>query len=114
MQNVQDRKLLQLRLTLWESFEKLADKFGYKLDTGKNPWVHSFKKEDVQVYVYHRVQTIYDLKFTVTTQLSHPTKGRTQLHRRSVDIMQLQRILEEPRVHTGKGYYKKPNLLTNI
>lgn len=44
--------------------------------------------------------------FTVGTAINHPTKGKTQLFRKNVNPEQLQKIFENPRVHTGKGYYK--------
>lgn len=45
--------------------------------------------------------------FTVQTAISHPTKGKTQLNRRDVTLMQLKDIFKNPRIHTRKGYYQK-------
>ena len=61
-----------------------------------------FKKDKTSV-------NIYSTTFTVTTEIKHPKKGKTQLHRKlnglqnRLDI--LEKILINPRVHTGKGYY---------
>jgi hypothetical protein len=58
-----------------------------------------FKKE-AGVYV-----DVWYTKMTVGTVLDHPTKGRGQLFRKNVDRKTLRDIFENPRVHTGKGYY---------
>ena len=45
---------------------------------------------------------------TVSTSLDHPTSGKTQLFRKNVpDYDLLERIFENPRVHTDKGYREK-------
>lgn len=63
-----------------------------------------FRKGDVSINVYSTV-------LTVTTELTHPKKGKTQLHRKLANEQNqfslLSRIFEYPRLHTGKGYYKK-------
>tara|TARA_R110000782_G_scaffold241759_1_gene328212 strand:+ start:702 stop:1040 length:339 start_codon:yes stop_codon:yes gene_type:complete len=52
---------------------------------------------------------IYSTTFTVTTEINHPKKGKTQLHRRLNGLQNrlviLENILINPRIHTGKGYY---------
>jgi hypothetical protein len=46
---------------------------------------------------------------TVGSYLTHPVQGKTQLFRRAVDnLCDLCAILENPRVHTGDGYHRKP------
>ncbi len=51
---------------------------------------------------------IYSTTFTVTTEIKHPKQGKNQLHRKlgaldnKLDI--LEKILINPRHHTGKGY----------
>ena len=43
---------------------------------------------------------------TVGSYLNHPTKGKTQLFRRNVhSLHELYSILDNPRVHTDKGYH---------
>ncbi|MEZ5017372.1 MAG: hypothetical protein R2800_09995 [Flavipsychrobacter sp.] len=50
---------------------------------------------------------IYLTTMTVSTSLKHPKKGKTQLFRKNVSTKQLEQIFNNPRQHTGKGYYKK-------
>ena len=51
---------------------------------------------------------VYFTTGTVGTSLDHPTKGKTQLFRKKrPDYALLERIFEDPRVHTGDGYYRK-------
>lgn len=45
---------------------------------------------------------------TVATAMNHPTKGKTQLYRKDLSYHQLEKVFGNPRVHTKKGYYKKP------
>jgi len=80
---------------------KLGGKYGWEhVDTQKNPPVVSFRRKGVRVNVYYT-------KMTVGTCLDHPTKKKTQLFRKNVSMGQLEKIFDNPRVHTGKGYYKK-------
>lgn len=53
--------------------------------------------------------TIYYFKdrMTVTSNLYHPKLGRTQLIRKNVDMALLERIFEDPRTHTNKGFIKQ-------
>ena len=45
---------------------------------------------------------------TVGSYLKHPTQGNTQLFRRSIDTMsELDAILQNPRIHTEKGYQRR-------
>ena len=45
---------------------------------------------------------------TVSTSLDHPTSGKTQLFRKNgPDYQLLERIFENPRVHSGSGYREK-------
>lgn len=44
---------------------------------------------------------------TVGTCIDHPKKGYTQLSRRKQSIEGLKKILDNPRVHTGEGCYRK-------
>lgn len=44
---------------------------------------------------------------TVGTSMAHPTKGKTQLFRRRVTLDMLDKLLANPRMHTGRGYYSK-------
>jgi hypothetical protein len=49
---------------------------------------------------------VYYTTGTIATCLNHPKRGKTQLFRRNVTTLDaLQQIFENPRVHTGDGYY---------
>ena len=45
---------------------------------------------------------------TVATTVDHPLWGRNTLNRREVGFYQLQKILNNPRIHTSKGYRNTP------
>ncbi len=57
-----------------------------------------FKKDDIGI-------NVYATKMTVTTEINHPKKGKTQLHRKTCTMLLLETIFSNPRIHTGKGYY---------
>lgn len=91
---------------------KLAEDLSYDVRVGQNPYLISCCRFDsnkcrVQVAVYWTARTHRDGKFTVSTALNHPTKGRTQLHRRHCTLEEVEELLRHPRAHTGKGYYRK-------
>ncbi|GAX22786.1 hypothetical protein FisN_11Hu323 [Fistulifera solaris] len=62
--------------------------------------VISFRRDRARINVYYSTGT-------VGTCLSHPTKGKTQLFRRDVTLQELKQLFQDPRLHTGKGYYRK-------
>jgi hypothetical protein len=45
--------------------------------------------------------------YTVQTTVNHPKTGRKQLNRRGLSQQDVFKLLEHPRAHTDKGYYKK-------
>eukprot|EP00523_Entomoneis_sp_CCMP467_P014636 CAMPEP_0168772292 /NCGR_PEP_ID=MMETSP0725-20121227/3881_1 /TAXON_ID=265536 /ORGANISM="Amphiprora sp., Strain CCMP467" /LENGTH=484 /DNA_ID=CAMNT_0008821805 /DNA_START=1 /DNA_END=1456 /DNA_ORIENTATION=- len=59
---------------------------------------------------FERVRfNVYYTTGTVGTCLNHPRQGRTQLFRRNVRTLEdLREIFQKPRVHTGKGYQRRP------
>ena len=57
-----------------------------------------------------RINYFYTTR-TVGTCITHPTSGKTQLFRKRVTDAQLEKIFENPRIHTGKGYHKKHKLI---
>jgi hypothetical protein len=59
----------------------------------------SFQIEYARVNVYYSTAT-------VGTCLDHPVTGKTQLFRRNQTISMMASIFEDPRVHTGVGYFK--------
>lgn len=52
--------------------------------------------------------SIYLSTMTVQTAMNHPKKGQTQLTRKNVTATEFKKLLNDPRLHTNKGYYKKP------
>lgn len=53
---------------------------------------------------------VYYTTRTVGTALGHPVQGKTQLFRRNCSNSELISIMNNPRVHTGKGYQRKRSL----
>ena len=49
----------------------------------------------------------YTTTRTISTEIDHPKKGKTQLHRKGLSMTELRSVFDNPRTHTGKGYYKK-------
>lgn len=47
---------------------------------------------------------------TVGSYLDHPRQGKTQLYRRNMDMGELRRVMNNPRVHTGEGYHERAEL----
>lgn len=43
--------------------------------------------------------------FKVSTVIDHPIAGRRLLTRNEISLAELEKIFENPRVHTGKGYF---------
>jgi len=63
----------------------------------------SFRRKKTRINIWHdKWGTL-----TIGTALEHPVKGKTQLFRRGVRMKLLERILDYPRVHTGRGYQRK-------
>lgn len=106
--------LAMYREELLTAFKFIAAPHGYEVSTGGNPWMHAFRKKGVQVYIYHSASSMLNRKYTVTTQITHPKRGRTQLHRRHCTMKDINDILKCPRIHTSKGYYRKKNILSNL
>ena len=83
--------------------EAIADAFGWKkIDIQPLIYMVSFSKDSRRINVYYSRRLL-----TVATVITHPTKGRGQLFRRSVTLKALKSIFLNPRVHTGIGYYTK-------
>lgn len=70
------------------------------IDFQTNIGMASYRKGDVRINVY--LTTL-----TVATALNHPKKGKTQLFRKNLNFVELRELFNNPRKHTGKGYYKK-------
>mmetsp|Transcript_23792 Transcript_23792/g.27521 ORF Transcript_23792/g.27521 Transcript_23792/m.27521 type:complete len:447 (+) Transcript_23792:107-1447(+) len=76
-----------------------ATEFGWTF-TGSWDAVEFFEKDDIKLDWYFTTAT-------VKTSLEHPTQGKTQLFRKSVDKILYREILENPRVHTDQGYQRR-------
>lgn len=69
-----------------------------------------YSDKPVRINVYYRKEsTKKNLILTVATSMNHPRRGRDQMYRKEVNNSILTRILIDPRLHTGKGYFKKKN-----
>lgn len=80
--------------------DKLASESGWlKIDYQENIGMVSYSKNKVRINVYLS-------RMTVSTAMKHPKKGKTQLFRRDVNLQELEKMFINPRIHTGKGYYK--------
>lgn len=71
-----------------------------EIDCNTTSKVISFRKNSTRINVYYTAGT-------VGTCLNHPRKGKTQLFRREVSFEELESIFLNPRLHIGKGYYRK-------
>lgn len=56
------------------------------------------KRRDIQMAIYLSTMT-------VQTAMNHPTKGKTQLTRKKITAKEFEKLLINPRLHTGKGKY---------
>eukprot|EP01084_Bolivina_argentea_P148515 259622_1 len=81
-----------------DKLDDIASQNGWNSVSTKNSKMVSYKKNDNRINVYHTTGT-------VTTCIDHPSKGKTQLHRRQISDDQLNKIFNNPRKHTNKGYY---------
>lgn len=84
--------------------QEVASSYDYvEISHNEKSRVVSFRKNDTRINVYYTTGT-------VGTCLNHPSQGKTQLFRRNVGMNELAAIFENPRVHTGKGYYYRKQL----
>lgn len=85
----------------------IAEMHGYEeIDHNKTSKLLSFRgllntNNSVRINVYYTTGTI-------GTCLNHPRKGKTQLFRRNItDLEVVSELFQNPRKHTGSGYYRK-------
>ncbi|GAB4822344.1 hypothetical protein N2152v2_009390 [Parachlorella kessleri] len=87
-----------------EQVRWLAQEFGwYEVQCNYESYVIGFKRGNDRVNVYYTTGTI-------GTCLNHPIRGKTQLFRRNQSMNNLRKIFQDPRVHTGVGYYRRHSL----
>jgi hypothetical protein len=86
-----------------EEVRRIAESHGYvELSLNEESRVISFRSQSGSTRI-----NVYYTTGTVGTCLNHPTRGKTQLFRRETNVEQLELIFQDPRNHTGKGYYRK-------
>lgn len=73
----------------------------FPIENQPNPLMLSFFKGDARINVYYTTMT-------VSTAITHPKHGKCQMYRRDVTQRQLTAIFQNPRVHIGTGYHRKP------
>lgn len=79
----------------------MAAKHGWDLFKESIPTYElTFVKQGMKITVWYS-------KMTVGTCIDHPKKGKTQLFRKLVSKNLLNKLFENPRHHTGAGYYTK-------
>lgn len=74
--------------------------FWKEIDFQPNNRMISFSKGRMRLNVYYTT-------LTVASCLAHPTKGKTQLFRKCSNLIEVEKIFINPRVHTNRGYYTK-------
>lgn len=67
-------------------------------------WLQSYAIGNVRVNIWSNKKNKF---YTVGTAINHPVRGKTQLFRRFCDKEEVEKILMNPRIHTGKGYYER-------
>jgi len=85
---------------------ELAEEFGY------DEIVHNEVSKMISFLGRYGLRTgarinVYYSTGTVGSCLNHPKQGKTQLFRRDVDLAVLEKIFDNPRLHSGKGYHRK-------
>jgi hypothetical protein len=86
-----------------EEVRRIAESYSYvELSLNEESRVISFRSQSGSARI-----NVYYTTGTVGTCLNHPKRGKTQLFRRETDMEQLDLVFQNPRSHTGKGYYRK-------
>ncbi|EPZ34257.1 hypothetical protein ROZALSC1DRAFT_30458 [Rozella allomycis CSF55] len=73
-------------------------------------WNYQGSNQQSRVEFYERSgvkMDYYPTTGTVKTSMNHPTQGPTQMFRRDLSESSFQKVLENPRHHTGQGYQRK-------
>jgi len=101
VKHYKQKKKFEINDGIHKKIREVANENDYmEIETSDEYIMMSFIGNGVRV-------NVYPTKMTVSTCLLHPKSGKTQLHRKRVSMDQLKKIFGNPRVHTGKGYYKK-------
>ena len=91
-----------------QDVQATAKAFGYEeVDFNEESRMLSFRggpRKSTRINVYYTTGT-------VGSCLNHPKRGKTQLFRRNIDTLpKLDGIFQNPRSHTGHGYYTRHNI----
>ena len=99
---------------LFQRIKKYANNQGWRLDkVVAKSYSAIFKKGTMSMSLYWTKKIEQnpdrDPRFSTLTTLDHK-KGRKQLTRKNLTYNELLHVFKNPRIHTNKGYYKKPTL----
>lgn len=84
---------------------EIAKKNGYKMYVfDKNSDFAGYKKDNIRIAINFKT-------LKVMSTIDHPKRGRKQLTRGKMTLEEIGKIFENPRQHTGKGYYSKKDLI---
>lgn len=86
---------------------KLAYKYGWKIEKAKDKSLLIFNRI---VNGQHQQLNIWFTRMTIATSLNHPKRGKTQLFGKNIGAALLEKIMNNPRHHTGKRYYEKKKI----
>ncbi|KAJ3326078.1 hypothetical protein HDU76_013031 [Blyttiomyces sp. JEL0837] len=73
-------------------------------------WQYQGSNQQSRVEFYQKGETkmdYYPTTGTVKTSMDHPSQGHTQMFRRDSNEGSFQKVLDNPRAHTGQGYQRK-------
>ncbi|KXZ51160.1 hypothetical protein GPECTOR_13g647 [Gonium pectorale] len=80
-------------------------------DPAQQGWTYTGHNSNSRVAFYENDAGVkldyYYTTGTTKTSMDHPKRGSTQLFRRDLSEREYNAVLDNPRVHTGKGYYTK-------
>ena len=97
-----------MSLTSRDAFERIeasAQRHGWSEIATRDPHLRSFVRSSSG---NGERLNLYPSTGTVGTCLQHPSRPTpTQLFRRGIGISEVEKLLENPRTHTGCGYYRR-------
>lgn len=100
-EHIRTTEYIPRKNSVQEKIINLAEKYNWRLT------LH--QEEQLKLRFTKNKNDIIDVwysKMTVGTTINHP-KGRKTLFRKRVNLDLLEKIFNNPRQHTGAGYFKK-------
>lgn len=73
-------------------------------------WTKTGSNDQSRVEYYQRDNVrmdYYPTTGTVKTSMDHPSQGKTQMFRRDLSDSSFEKVLDNPRSHTGQGYQRR-------